>query len=203
MSEQNPLADRRKGLEEEYFHRKESDLLEKLRRRAKTEENRKAIADASSIADEDILTTLQELGYTRGTVRLLHLIPLVQVGWMSGRVTANEREMILRAADLHGIAPETEAYKQLNDWFDHRPSDRFFEQTLAVIRQFLGTLSPEEHARRVGSLLTFCLSVAEASGGILGIGGKVSAAEQEILERIASDLQRSAPAAIQNVIEAG
>jgi hypothetical protein len=201
MSEKNPLANRRKGLEEEYFRRKEKELLEKLRRRAETEQSRKAMADASSIADDDILTTLQELGYTRDTVRLLHLVPLVQVGWMSGSVTAHEREMILQAAGLHGIAPDTEAYRQLNDWFDHRPTDQFFEQTLAIIRQVLGTLPPEEHARRLRSLSTFCLSVAEASGGILGIG-KVSAAEQEILERIASELQRSGPAAIQTVIEA-
>jgi ribosomal protein L37AE/L43A len=43
----NPMDERRRGLEEEYFHRKEREAIEKLRLKMTAEEHAKAAAAAS------------------------------------------------------------------------------------------------------------------------------------------------------------
>ena len=98
----------------------------------------KELGEASGIPNEEILRTLQELGYTRETVLLLHLVPLISVAWADNKVSGPEREMIVEAARLHGVAENTAAYQQLNDWLTNRPSDEFVDQTFRVIADLAG-----------------------------------------------------------------
>src|SRR5688572_15702703 len=172
---EDAMAKRGKGPEEEYFHRKEQELIEKLRKRREAEAQMKELADASGIPNEDILKTLQELGYTRDTVSLLHLMPLISVAWADNKVSGPEREMILEAAQLHGVAKESAAYQQLIDWLTHRPSDEFLEQTLRVIAGLAGAAAPDAKGVDREKLLELSTKVAAASGGILGLGSKISA----------------------------
>lgn len=182
------MAKRGKGLEEEYFHRKEQELIEKLRKRREAEAQMKELAEASGIPNEDILKTLQELGYTRDTVSLLHLMPLISVAWADNKVSGPEREMILEAAQLHGVAKEGAAYQQLIEWLTHRPSDEFLDQTLRVIAGLAGTAAPDAKGIDRDKLLELSTRVAAASGGILGLGNKISAEEQALLDRLATQL---------------
>ena len=182
------MAKRGKGLEEEYFHRKEQELIEKLRQRREAEAQMKELGEASGIPNEEILKTLQELGYTRETVSLLPLVPLISVAWADNKVSGPEREMILEAARLHGIAEDSAAYKQLDDWLTHRPSDEFVNQTLRVIADLSGTDQPDAKKIDRDKLLELSARVAAASGGILGLGSKISAEEQALLDRIATQL---------------
>ena len=187
MSEDS-MAKRGKGLEEEYFHRKEQELIEKLRQRRQAEAQMKELAEASGIPNEDVLKTLQELGYTRETVSLLHLMPLISVAWADNKVSGSEREMILEAAQLRGVAEDSAAYKQLNDWLTHRPSEEFLDQTLRVIGDLAGTDRPDGTKIDRDELLELSTRVAAASGGILGLGSKISAEEQALLDRLATQL---------------
>jgi hypothetical protein len=184
------MAKRGKGLEEEYFHRKEKELLEKLRKKREAEAQMKDLAEASGIPSEDILKTLQELGYTRDTVSLLHLVPLISVAWADNKVSGPEREMILEAAQLHGVAKEGAAYQQLSEWLTQRPSDEFLEQTLRVIADLAGTDRPDTTKIDREKLLELSTRVAAASGGLLGLGSKISAEEQALLDRLATQLGR-------------
>ena len=182
------MAKRGKGLEEEYFHRKEQELIEKLRKRRQAEAEMKELAEASGIPNEDVLKTLQELGYRRDTVSLLHLVPLISVAWADNKVSGPEREMILEAARLHGVAEDSAAYQQLKDWLAHRPSDEFLEQTLRVIADLAGTDRGDAGKVDREKLLELSTRVAAASGGILGLGSKISAEEQALLDRLATQL---------------
>lgn len=184
MGDENQLGKRGKALEDEYFHRKERELIEKLRQRHAAEAQRQDLAEATGIPDEEILNTLQEMGYTRDTVSLLHLVPLIHVAWADGKVTGPEREMILEAASLHGVAGGSPAYLQLTDWLDNRPSEEFFDQALRVVGSVLQS-RPEAEGLSSSDVLAHSLRVAEASGGILGFGNKVSDEERAMLERIA------------------
>jgi hypothetical protein len=184
MGDDNQLGKRGKALEDEYFHRKEKDLIEKLRQRAAAEAQRQELSEATGIPDEDILKTLQEMGYTRETVSLLHLVPLINVAWADGKVTAQEREMILEAASLHGVTGGSAAYLQLTDWLDNRPSEEYFEQALRVVGSILES-TPEPRGWSGDEVLADSIRVAEASGGILGFGSKISDEERAMLERIA------------------
>ena len=182
------MARRGKGLEEEYFHRKEKELIEKLRKRREAEAQVQELAEASGIPNEDILKTLQELGYTRDTVSLLHLVPLVSVAWADNKVSGPEREMILEAAQVHGIAEDSAAFAQLNDWLTKRPTDEFFDHTLHVIADLAGSEGATERLVDREKLLELSTRVAAAAGGILGLGSKISAEEQALLDRLTTKL---------------
>ena len=187
MSE-DAMAKRGKGLEEEYFHRKEQELMEKLRKQREAEAQMKGLAEASGIPNEEILKTLQDLGFTRETVSLLHLVPFISVAWADNKVSEAEREMILEAARSHGVGEDSDAYRRLDYWLTNRPSDKFVDQVLLIIADLAGTEQPKERRIDREKLLELSRRVATASGGILGLGNKISAEEQALLDRLAKQL---------------
>lgn len=201
MSEKDVFAQRKTGLEEEYFRKKEQELLEQIRRRTALQSRREELAEATGIADEEILATLREMGYTRETVGLLHLVPLVQVAWASGSVTPRERELVLRLSEWRGVRNDGPAWEQLNNWLDERPSDDFFLKTLRIIRRLLDSQTMKEQVTSRTDLISFCIRIANASGGFLGIGSKISEGEQTALDQIVEELNRRNPEAVRQVIE--
>jgi hypothetical protein len=203
MKNKSAWDDLKKTKEEEYFRKKEQELVVKIRRRSAMAAQRREMAGVTGIADEEILSTLQELGYTRETVRLLYLVPLIQVAWASGSVTPSEREIVLDAANMIGIRTGSQVHLQLTDWLDERPDQEFFDQTLRVIRDIMETLPPEKRESGSHGLVTFCKNVAAASGGILGFGNKISDDERAVIERIASELERTHQGEAERVITAG
>jgi len=184
------MAKRGKALEEEYFHRKEKELIEKLRKQREAEAQMKELADASDIPNDDILKTLLDLGYTRDTVSLLHLVPLIGVAWADNKVTGPERDMILEAARAHGVAEDSAALDQLNDWLTNRPSDAFVDQTLRVLADLAQTNQDDTNRMSRDRLIELCTRVASASGGILGLGNKISAEERALLDQISTRLAK-------------
>jgi tellurite resistance protein len=192
MADENAMAKRGKALEEEYFHRKEKELKEKLRQRRAAETQLNELADATGNPNEEVLKTLQELGYTRDTVALFHYVPLINVAWADGKVSRQERELILEAARAHGIAEGSAADKQLIDWIENRPSEEFFDQTLRIMGALLETTPRADGTVGSQGVLDEAKRLAEASGGILGFGSKISAEEQALLNRIAAALGKVA-----------
>jgi hypothetical protein len=55
MSEKDVFAQRKTGLEEEYFRKKEQELIEQIRRRTALQAESEELAEATDIADEEIL----------------------------------------------------------------------------------------------------------------------------------------------------
>ena len=190
MTDRDAFAERGHSLEEEYFRRKEKEVIEKMRRNAEAEAQRRRLGEQAGVADEDILRDLQELGYTADTVRLLHLMPLIQTAWAEGNISAKERELILRAARSRGIDAGSSADQQLMRWLTDRPSEELFEKTLRAIRAILQSRSPEEREASEKDLLSLCTAIASASGGIVGFGA-VSEDERRILAHISEELERS------------
>ena len=201
MSQNEFLAGRKLAKEAEYFHKKEQELIAKMRQRAALAAERGEMGEALGIADEEILQDLQELGFNRETVKLLHLIPLIQVAWADGQVTSKQLAKVLEIAREGGIAPEGAAFQQLLEWINNRPSEAFFQNSLRVIQAMLEGLSPEEQANSKTSLVSYCTSVAAASGGLLGFGRKISAAERSHIEQIAGELEDSNKDAVRQMLE--
>ena len=81
MSNKDIFTERERGLEEEYFMRKERELIEKLHQKHSSESAQQQMAAATGIQDAEVIEALQELGYTPDTIMLLHLVPLIQVAW--------------------------------------------------------------------------------------------------------------------------
>jgi len=192
MPSEDFLGSVKRSKEEEYFYKKEKELVEKMRRRAALEEDSRALSGAVGVADEEILRDLRDLGYTVETVQLLYLVPLVQVAWSEGWVTQRERALILQAARLRGIQDGSSAYQRLAEWLRERPTEDFFEKTLRVIRAILQVLPPDERESTKTDLVTYCTRVADASGslmGFLGTGSKVTREERDLLQHIIAQLE--------------
>lgn len=200
MAERDLWDERRRSYESEYFQRRERELIEKMRARARELAEQHQLGEATGIADDEVLKALHDLGYTRETVTLVHLVPLLQVAWIDGAVSAPERAGILEAARLRGVEESTPAYRQLVSWLDKKPLDGFFEDTLRLIGNLLAAMPEDARQKAKLTLLAFANAIADASGGILGIGSRVSADERAVIERIAREMESAHPAAAKHVV---
>jgi hypothetical protein len=189
MTDKDAFAEREHILEEEYFRRKEKEIIEKMRRSAQADAERQRLAQQAGVADEEVLRDLQELGYTPETVMLLYLVPLIQTAWAEGSVSGKERALIVQAARSRGIEAGSPADAQLNLWLTERPSEQLFQRTLRVIGTILQARSAEERAASERDLLSLCTAIASASGGLVGFGA-VSEDERRILAQITQQLEK-------------
>lgn len=181
----DPLAGRRKQ-EEEYFQKRDRELIDKARERAKHEQQLRELGQQMGVADPEISRELAELGFTLETVRLLPLIPVLETAWAEGGVTAAERKLVVDLARARGIAEGSGADHQLTEWMDLRPDDETFARARRLIRALVE--SGGQFAFTVEELLKACEAIAEASGGLFGIH-RVSSHERATIERIASEIK--------------
>jgi hypothetical protein len=193
VTERDAFAERGRSLEEEYFHRKEKEVIEKMRLRAAAEEQRQRLGQETGVADSEVLRDLQELGYTPETVMLLHLVPLIQTAWAEGGVSEKERDLIVKAARSRGINAGSPADQQLDLWLARRPSDELFEKTLRAIRTILQAQPADARSASEKDLLSLATAIAGASGGIVGFRS-VSDEERQILAHISEELKKSGKA---------
>jgi hypothetical protein len=188
MSEHDSLHERGRALEDEYFRRKDRELLEKIRHKAATEEAERALGASAGISDPEVLHELRALGFTPETIALLPLVPVLQVAWAEGGVTPVERHLIEKLANARGIVPGSGADAQLMDWLANRPSDEVFHGAARLTLALLESGSSVVADLRADQLVEYCEQVASASGGIFGLG-RVSADERALLASIAADLK--------------
>lgn len=186
MQDKDAFAERGRTLEEEYFRKKDRELIEKMKQAAAAEQARRDMGTRTGLTDPDMLRELEELGFTPETVALLPLVPVVQMAWAEGGITPAERKMLTDLAHARGMAAGSAAEQLLLDWMNRRPDESVFTRATRLIRAMLsaggqGDLTAED-------LVKYCESIASASGGILGIG-KISAEERSLLTSIASELK--------------
>ncbi|MHC4177614.1 MAG: hypothetical protein ACYSWU_08910 [Planctomycetota bacterium] len=163
------FSGRRRELEEKFFLERDRELLRALREEAASKERKKALADASGI-----------------TVAALSLVPLVAVAWADGSLDVKERQAILAAAEQKGMQKkEHPGYQLLQRWLKRKPDPKL----LAVWRGYVAALAQplSEDARDTlkEDLLGRARAVAEAAGGLLGLGNKISKSEQATLSDLA------------------
>jgi hypothetical protein len=172
-------AKRQRVSEEDYFRKKDRELVERLRDAAAADQARKGLEASTGITDRVLLDELRELGFTPETVVLLPLVPVVQMAWAEGGVTPAERGLVVDLARKRGIGEGSPADRQLSDWLDRRPAQDVFTGALRLIGAM--TTTGVSGADVVAS----AEAIASASGGLFGIG-KVSAEERALLSQIQS-----------------
>jgi len=180
------FAERGRSFEEEYFRKKDRELIEKMRQAAAAAQARAELGAKTGLTDPQLLEELQALGFTPETVALLPLVPLIQVAWAEGGVTAAERTLIVQLARARGISEGSAADLQLADWLNRRPSEDVFTRATRLISAMLTT--PAAQQLTVEDLVRQCESIATASGGIFGIK-KISTEERQLLASIADALK--------------
>ena len=187
MPDQHPLAERGRALEEEYFRKKDRELIEKIQQAAAAEQAREALSSTSGLKDPQLLRELGDLGFTPETVGLLPIVPIIQIAWAEGGVSPAERDLIVRLARTRGVEDGSPADRQLTEWMTTRPSDAVFASAGRLIRAMLDAGSAAA-GLSADDLVAYCEQIASASGGVFGFG-RVSGEERALLKRIADTLK--------------
>ena len=188
MSDNHGITNDVRSREEEYFRRKDRELVESLRRAAEANEARRALESRSGIHDPAVLQELEALGFTPDTISLLPIVPIVQIAWAEGGVSGDESKLIFQFARERGIQEGSPADHQLQLWLRERPSEDVFARATRLIRAMLDQGAGERGPLSVDDLIHRAEEIAAASGGILGFG-KISGEERALLGRIQSALK--------------
>lgn len=186
MTRQEPetLRDRGRDLEDEFFRREDQRLIERLNELKAVETTREALAKASGVTKPAVLDKLVALGIRAETVTALFMVPLVEVAWADGTLDAKERRAILDRTGDSGVARGSAEYALIEAWLDRRPDPKLLTAWTHLVRGMCEQLGPDEAARLKAGLLERARAVAGASGGVLGIGSKVSNAEATVLAQL-------------------
>jgi hypothetical protein len=176
------LEDRGRSLEEAFFKKEHARQLEKLRLKRQEEEAREALAEASGLQDPDLLARLAALGIRAETLAALTLIPLVEVAWADGKMEPRERDAILRGAESSGIVKDSPSFGLLEIWTRDRPAPELMQSWKAYIGALASELSADQKWHLEEKIVGRARTVAEAAGGFLGLGSKVSAEEEAVLK---------------------
>ena len=178
-----------KGLEDAFFTHENTEVLEQIRAGTEGTERREALRATMGNVDDATLDRLLALGVRAETVLALTLVPLVRVAWADGELDAGERAAVARAADERGLTEGTPGHRMLIAWLTTRPDDTVVRAWKEYMRGIWPLLSALEQAELRDYIVGLARGVAEAAGGFLGLGFKVSAAEAAVLKEVDAALR--------------
>ncbi len=176
--------DRRKGLEEEFFAKENRALMDKLKAKSAQEEGIKHLSQASGIRDQQILESLYKADITAADLAALSLAPLVLVAWADGNIDARERKAIDQAIRESGIDEAQIAYKLLMNWLVDPPEDSLLETWKQYMHGLENVMNKHDFTQLKSRIVQRAQDVAEAAGGFMGLGDRVSESEQKILDKL-------------------
>jgi hypothetical protein len=176
------LKERKDALENEFFARENAKALEELREQESAIAAREDLGEETGIYDAPTLDALVAVGITAETLAALSLVPLVAVAWADGKLDAGERKAILQASDELGLGDAQRVL--LDGWLERAPGGELLEAWKGYIASLLGELHAEAVAELRTRLVGGARQVAEAAGGLLGLGNKVSASEAALLAEL-------------------
>lgn len=167
-----------------FFHEQDKKLLDQLKASLDRKAAKARLAELSRITDDAVLDRLVDLNIGPDTLAALELAPLIYVAWADRKMDARERQAILKAAESVGVVGRDDLRSLLESWLQKPPG----RQLLEAWKQYIAALSPQltaEERQRIESFVVgHARSVAEAAGGFLGLGAKVSPQEQRILDEL-------------------
>jgi len=184
------LKNHQHALEDAFYCEDTETYRAELELRKEEESALEDLASASGISDEALLRRLAGLGIRADTLAALTLIPLIEVAWADGKMDAREREAILFGAESTGIPRESPSHGLLRIWIEDQPAPDLVDAWSEFIRTLCRELSDEHRAHLERNILGRAREVAEAAGGFLGLGPKISREEKAVLESLARAFQR-------------
>jgi hypothetical protein len=180
------LGKRAKAMENRFFYEADQKLIENHKKLKLMKEGLASLQKVSGIQDERILGKLIELRVRPETLASLAVIPLVEIAWADGSLDRRERQALLSAAAAIGMNKQGIDYQLLESWMTIPPELILFETWEFYVRALSSQLNEEERTRLRDEVLRHAREIAEASGGILGlgVGSRVSRKETSVLARL-------------------
>lgn len=179
----NAFTQREQALENEFFHRVDQDLIERIREKTHNEALRERLAEVTGIRDRGIVDELLQSGITAENMIALTLVPLVHVARADRVLDERERRAVLAAAKEVGIAEDTASYELVADWLNRKSTSELFEVWRHYVK-WLSTVARTAHLEHLKDEITRrAKAVARSAGGILGIGS-ISNSEEQVLAEI-------------------
>lgn len=175
------LGDRKVGLEEAFFAQQDAILRRRLGEMDETKARKESLAAASGIKDATVLDKLLAQNVTGATLMALSLVPLVVVAWADGSLDERERAAILSGAEQAGLGKEHASYQLFEGWLARKPPPELVATWREYVSALSATLTDDARQALRSEFLGRARTVAEAAGGFLGMGQKVSAAEAAVL----------------------
>ncbi len=173
-----PLDPLRKAQEDEYFVRQNRELASKLKA--------KMALQSSGVQDNALREELTKAGFSSDTLSLLFLVPIVDVAWADRRMEDKEKKEILHVAEQRGVSAGSTSAKILNRWLSENPqNDIDYVKCKKFVDVFLKEIEKNTPGA-AGWVLDAATAVANATGGVLGFGSRISAAESDALKALAS-----------------
>jgi hypothetical protein len=172
------------NLEEEFFRREDQRLLARIRELREAETARETMSQATGIKDAAVLDRLLALKIQPEIIAALRIVPLVAVAWADGSLDEKERQAVLSGAQEAGIPDDSAAYTLLEAWLKRRPEPYLLAAWTTLVQGMSASLSEAEVKKLKESLMERVRRVAGASGGVLGLGSKISKQEAAVLESL-------------------
>lgn len=182
--DRDSLHERGRMLEEMFFAERDRQLLDALRKRLTADEASNLLSAATGVADKIVIQELADMSAPQ-FLAVLGIFPMVEVAWCDGHVSPEERGAILRGVAEMGVPEGSPSHQLLDRWLQTRPADKARSLWANYVQAMNATLNPDSVAALKDGVIGRAKKVAEAAGGILGLGSRISNVEQECLEELA------------------
>jgi hypothetical protein len=182
------LNDRERSMEDDYFRKKDQELIEKMRQAAAAERRTNEFIARIGVSDPVLLEDLKDLGFTPDTAAVLPLVPILEMAWAEGGITPAERTLLISVARQRGILEGSPADLLLASWMANQPSPDTFARATRLIRALLDSGVAPISSMTADEIIEHSESIAAASGGIFGFG-KISSEERATLGKIVNALK--------------
>ncbi len=178
------IHQRGRALEEAFFADRDKQLLDNLRRRLTMEEAQKVLGAATGAMDSIPLPELTGVAAPQ-FLAILGIFPMVDVAWCDGEVSDAERRAMLDAAHEMGVERGSTCHQLLDRWLETRPAENVEKLWGDYVQAVCAALDSSTVAKLKRGVIDRAEKIAAASGGFLGMGNKISAAERTCLDRLA------------------
>lgn len=183
----------RQELHDAFFQDRDQELLDFLQFEANSiaETDSAKLLSQAGIHDPQVADALLRAGVTPASMTAFMLLPLVRLAWADAKLQNGEFETLLKAAEDDGITYGTPAYKLLNRWLEERPTEIMLDAWWKYAQALTRELDENSLAAFRNATLGRARRMAESSGGILGLGEKVSESERHVLHDLSNALTKT------------
>lgn len=141
-----------------------------------------------------ISESLQKLGVQPDDFDVLLAVPVAAVAWADGDPGGTGFEELVQGnplpnGDVLPLKLSQDAREYLEAYFLHRePAGAEVERLLELASEYLESISFRRAQEYRDRITKMCLYVADASGGVLGLFGRISDKEKAVLRDLAGRL---------------